>query len=674
MRRFAQLERSAWFAIAIAICAACAAETPRAAPATNVPSTARIALIDADTDVWAFRIQVRGTLIGSGTLADCALEIATATDQHRSVPAALSAREFSAEVDLQPGDNAVQARCAIGSRHELLRSGVVHYNLRLTDAPVARATVATENGQLVLDGSASSPSEQSRAEIVAYTWYERDDARRATPEHAIGSGARLVHAPPARDGEYVYALWVRDAHGERDVARTLLDVHQGVALPVAGADVQWLDGAVLYGVLPPLYGEPPLVAARAALDGLAELGVSAIWLAPIFETLPDNFGYAVTDYERVRRDYGSEQDLARLVEAAHARELRVIVDLPLNHTASQHRYFVAAEQRGPGAHTYAFYDRDARGAATHYFDWTQLPNLNYDNPEVARFMIEVSARFLQRFDLDGFRLDAAWAVAARAPAFLPAWVERQRRIEPSALLIAEASARDAYYTASGFNAAYDWSEQVGHWAWQDVFAQEPGLVSRLHQAVADSLQRAPESQHVLRFLNNNDTGARFITRHGDDMTRVATAALLTLPGLPCLYTLDEVGAAYEPYGDQHPVIAPDHERLRRFHAALIHLRRTLPALDGAGFSVLSVDAEHEIYAYARFRDDAQVALIVLHFAPGAALVTLQIPARFSTLTRGPIRDAWSGETLRARGGALALQLTGWDVRVLLPDPGLKPPR
>jgi glycosidase len=71
---------------------------------------------------------------------------------------------------------------------------------------------------------------------------------------------------------------------------------------------------------------------------------------------------------------------------------------------------------------------------------------------------------------------------------------------------------------------------------------------------------------IIRFLNNNDTGSRFISNHGDGMTSVSTALLSTLPGVPCVYTTDEVGEFYSPYFDPHPLLWEENfPGLRDYH-------------------------------------------------------------------------------------------------------------
>jgi glycosidase len=144
-----------------------------------------------------------------------------------------------------------------------------------------------------------------------------------------------------------------------------------------------------------------------------------------------------------------------------------------------------------------------------------------------------------------------------------------KRIKPDLLLLAEASARDAYYGRNGFDAAYDWTDKLGEWTWQAAFEDAPNTARRLRSAIEASASDAL----VFRFLGNNDTDPRFRSRYGIGRTRVAAAMLLTLPGIPCLYTGEEVGAAYEPYKNAHPIAWDDVDGLRGWYKRLIALRR-----------------------------------------------------------------------------------------------------
>jgi glycosidase len=483
---------------------------------------------------------------------------------------------------------------------------------------------------------------------VRYEWYLGDAIDGGA---IIAEGKRLEQPRPA--GMQLYSLRVTDDRGERDVAR-------GLYRPEAESSDD-VRAAVLYGVLPPLYGAPPLHAVTEALPSLAELGVDVLWLAPLFRAPAGDFGYAVSDYFELRPDYGTEAELRELVARAHALGLRVLLDLPANHSANQHPYFLQASALGKASHYYDFYARDAAGEPTHYFDWDNLPNLNYANPEVVRFMQEAAAHWLRAYGIDGFRLDAAWGIRTRNPEAWPQLAAAIGRTHPLHVLVAEAPAHDAYYRPPLFAAAYDWTQQLGVHAWKDVFDARPGVAQRL----AAALHASPDNGvRVLRFLNNNDTGARFITRHGRDMTRVATAALLSLPGVPCLYSFDEVGGAFEPYGNLAPIHTTDPE-LRAFHQRWIRLRHAQRALSGPGIEVLHSGEHDEVLAFLRSDGDAR-ALVLLSFSPKPAQVRLRLdPQRWPTrsmreLTRGSKR-------VRVPSDVVTLQLSAWDARVYVPD-------
>src|SRR3954471_15817144 len=102
----------------------------------------------------------------------------------------------------------------------------------------------------------------------------------------------------------------------------------------------------------------------------------------------------------------------------------------------------------------------------------------------------------------------------RAPEFWPRWREELKRIKPDLLLLAEASARDPYYFRNGFDVAYDWTDQLGVWAWGEAFKAQARIALSLRARITVPDPLIDPDALIFRFLNNNDTEDRFITRYG----------------------------------------------------------------------------------------------------------------------------------------------------------------
>jgi glycosidase len=626
---------------------ACACARGESAPALH------LALRSADADVWSYELDIDGELREANALERCVVRVNRAAYSAR----VLRRRALHAKVKLAPGMNDVHAECRTADGRSV-RSQTLHERVRLSATPRALAQVTRTASGVVLDATSSKPSAADAAPLTHYAWYK---GPAPAQNMSLGAGARL-QLPTAKPGD-LFTLQITDAQGRTDVARTMLDAN------VARAAHD--RAAIVYGILPPLYGSPPLQHVSAALERLAALGVDTLWLAPLFTTTPDDFGYAVSDYFTVRADYGTARDLHALVAHAHALGLRVLLDLPANHTSDQHPYFIQARELHAHSHYYDFYAREDDGGVSHYFDWENLPNLNYQTAEVSRFMLAVADHWLQTSQIDGFRLDAAWGVRERDPSYWPQFGAEVRRILPTAMLVAEASARDPYYREPLFDAAYDWTAELGKHSWEHVFDSREGVAMRLAEALRASPDIRPSPSEprvrVLRFLNNNDTGERFIARHGPEMTRVATAALLTLPGIPCLYSFDEVGAAFLPYEALTP-IAHDDPALRAFHERWIGLRRSVRALTGDATELVHVGdagAHDEVLAYVRADGEAR-ALVVLNFSARPIQLALELPRRLWPAARA--RDVASDKPAAVRGERLPLRLGAWDARVFLPDP------
>ena len=165
------------------------------------------------------------------------------------------------------------------------------------------------------------------------------------------------------------------------------------------------------------------------LDYLQWLGIDCIWLLPFYESPLRDGGYDISDFYKVHPDYGTVADVHKLIEAAHARRIRVIADLVMNHTSNDHPWFQESRSSAdsPKRDWYVWSDtperyKDARVIFidTESSNWTydpvagqyywhrffsHQPDLNYDNPEVQEAMLDV-IRFWLGLGLDGFRLDA----------------------------------------------------------------------------------------------------------------------------------------------------------------------------------------------------------------------------------------------------------------------------
>lgn len=200
-------------------------------------------------------------------------------------------------------------------------------------------------------------------------------------------------------------------------------------------DPEWYRTAVFYEVMIRSFsdssgaGSGDLRGLTERLDYLHWLGVDCLWLPPFFPSPLRDGGYDVADFTAVAAQYGSIEDFTALIQAAHDRGIRVVVDLVMNHTSDQHPWFQASrsDPDGPYGDFYVWSDDNTRYpdariifVDTESSNWTfdpvrrqyfwhrffsHQPDLNFDNPRVAEAMIDV-ARFWLRLGVDGFRLDA----------------------------------------------------------------------------------------------------------------------------------------------------------------------------------------------------------------------------------------------------------------------------
>jgi len=394
-----------------------------------------------------------------------------------------------------------------------------------------------------------------------------------------------------------------------------LGLQAGIVNAATSAPVNHFSASdVVYGVVPPFFGSPALAAVTKRLDFLQRQGVDVLWLSPVYETNDSGaINYSVTNYLKLRPDFGTPADLHELVAQAHARGLKVILDSVPNHTSDQHPYFKQAKKKT--SLYYDFYERHADGSPAYYFDWTYLPNLNFDNLGVVKMISEAFLYWQKTFAIDGYRVDVAWGVRERAPGFWRPLIDSLRTHDPQTLMLAEAGARDSYYVQNGFDLAYDWTDKLGVWAWREAFDNPNQTGVLLKRAL--SANKNPS--RTVRFLNNNDTGDRFLTRYGVGVLKVAAVLQHTVPGIPLVYNGDEVGAEFSPYDDPPPIKWSDPHSLKKLYRRLAELRETEEPLRMGESVDIDVQRNPRAIAYLRKSSANEWLLVVLNFGQAATL-------------------------------------------------------
>lgn len=288
-----------------------------------------------------------------------------------------------------------------------------------------------------------------------------------------------------------------------------------------------------------------------------DLGVTGLWLMPIMES-PSYHGYDIADYLSVERDYGSNADFKRLIDAAHQRGIKIIIDLVLNHTSAEHPWFQQARNAdSPFRDWFVWSERDLGGAwyaapdGYYYaYFWDQMPDLNYRYEPVTRAAYSVADFWLDEMGADGFRLDAVkhliedGGIIQNTPethAWLHDFQAHLTARHPDVLTVGEifggsASLLSEYISNAEINLAFEFN-----------FAQ--AIIDTLRVGKDGSVRLAqtqlrtgyPPGQYAT-FITNHDQNRVASQLLGNlEKAKVAGTLLLTSPGTPFIYYGEEIG-------------------------------------------------------------------------------------------------------------------------------------
>ncbi len=309
------------------------------------------------------------------------------------------------------------------------------------------------------------------------------------------------------------------------------------------------------------------------LDHVQELGANAIWFMPIMPS-PSYHKYDVTDYKAIHPDYGSMGDFKRLIEEAHKRGIRIVIDLIINHTSSDHPWFMEAKKSrdNPYRQYYVWAQKDTiadylekktitldsdnirqwhdpgHGEDYYYgFFYGGMPDLNFDNPKVREEVYAIGKFWLEEVGVDGFRLDAAKHIFPddRPEDNHEFWKEfraEMEKIKPDVYLVGE---------------VYDMKEVVApylpglpalfnfdfHYTLIKSLKEENGnALPKRQKEILDFYQNITDEFIDATISSNHDQPRLLSELDGDeDKAKQAIAILMTMPGAPYLYYGEEIG-------------------------------------------------------------------------------------------------------------------------------------
>lgn len=450
---------------------------------------------------------------------------------------------------------------------------------------------------------------------------------------------------------------------------------------------EWVKHAVFYQIFPdrfangnPLndppnvqpWGSPPtpynfmggdLQGILQKLDYLQELGVTAIYLNPIFQAT-SNHRYNTYDYYRIDPKLGTLNDFRTLLDEMHRRGMRLILDGVFNHC---------------GRGFYAFHDVVENGSHSPYVGWfhikkfpihpyegrkkanyeswwgiRSLPKFNTDNPQVRQFLLEVARYWIEQ-GADGWRLDVPNEIDDDE-----FWREFRRIVKaanPEAYIVGEIW-KDAKRWLQG-----DQFDAVMNYLLRDLCIDflahskidAPAFARKIQRLLSRYPDEATYAQ--LNLLGSHDT-PRWLTMCQEDVSRAALGytLLFTLPGAPCIYYGDEIGMTGAADPHCRACFPWDTDRwnqtLYQHVKAMIALRKSTPVWRTGGFTPLL--AESHVFAYARY-DATDIGIVCLNVGEKGWQGVVSLRKRpLQHLTQ--LQDAFSKQTYPIQNHTLALTL------------------
>jgi len=381
----------------------------------------------------------------------------------------------------------------------------------------------------------------------------------------------------------------------------------------------WLRSGVMYEIFTRNFspsGDFNGIIAR--LDELKDMGVDILWLMPVHpqgEQLKKGaFGspYCVRDFYAINPDLGTTNDFKRLIAEAHQRGMKVIMDIVAGHTSWDSVMMAHPD----------YYQKDANGKIhPPYPGWSDVAELNYANPELRRYMIDMMKYWLREFGVDGFRCDTAFTVPVD---FWEAARAELEQVYSQVVIITDSGAKPTLLSKA-FD--MDYSGNLYSTLNQVMTSESPA--NNLQNSWEHTQQQFAKGALHLRYTDYHNV-TRATVRFGLEGALAAQVLMMTLDGVPLIYNGMEVGDSTESADpalfEKMPVFWHPGGRppLLDIYRDLIKLRKQHAAFTSDDVDWLKNSTPSEVVSFVR-RDAKDEYLVLINFSSRAVTGTVEVP-------------------------------------------------
>ena len=304
-----------------------------------------------------------------------------------------------------------------------------------------------------------------------------------------------------------------------------IDIPENPAAPVIGNEV---STNVIYQANPRFFGENDcLKGLTSQLSRISDMDCDILWVMPVYETGELNgigSPYCIRNFKSINPRYGTMDDMKELVNSAHSKGMKVILDWVANHTAWDCPWITEHPD---------WYEKDADGNIVSPSGWSDVAQLNFGNPEVRTAMKDAMFYWVDQLSIDGFRCDYVDGVPHD---FWSNVITDLRASHPDMIMLAETANPDYY--ADGFDMIYDWE-----CATTISTAFNGGKPSSIVKEASEVLAKVPDGKSILRYVFNHDVAAEnnVATMYGaPDGVPAAYVLVSMLNGTPMIYSSMDV--------------------------------------------------------------------------------------------------------------------------------------